>query len=615
MRTFIVALAIAFASAGDSGALTRSPEADPATARPVRLDVIATDTRGRIVETLTAADFEVLEEDALQSIDDARFIGADPGGAGDPLVAIVSDADERAEAARANTRLVAIFLDEYHVSAAHTERVRMALARFVAESLAPQDLLVVMRPLDSLFTIRLTRDRDRILGAIETFSGRQGDYTPRNSYERIYFAGTPPRIEQLRAQVTTSALNALAIHVGNLNSDARKTLIIVSEGVPRVDRRRGLEALPTLETVTRSANRYNVSVYPVDPRDSRAGHSLEAGAAAAAEDEPLRTLAASTNGQAIVNVSGLGDAMRPIASDASAYYLLRYTTTRTADGKFHGVQVRVRKPGITVRTRQGYWALPSDEALRAALLRPRAPVVLEPPRRISPFIRPWFGATRGANGQTRVTFVWEPAARVPGTKQPAAARVVLKALAADGTALFEGLVLPTGPLRPDALNEPRARAEFDAPPGSVRLRMSIEDAAEQTIDSDVRDINVRDLSASVALGTPEVFRGRTARDFRALAAIDAVPVSSREFSRTERLRIRVPVYAPAGASVAVAARLLNRKGQGIRTLATQPIAARSTVSEIDLPLAGFATGDYRIEIVAKTSSAEAKDVLDVRITH
>jgi hypothetical protein len=329
----------------------------------------------------------------------------------------------------------------------------------------------------------------------------------------------------------------------------------------------------------------------------------------------LRSLASSTNGQFIVNVSDLVEAMRPIASDSSAYYLLRYKTTR-ADGKFHDVQVSVKKPGVAVRTRKGYWAVASDEEVRAALLRPRAPVVLEPARHISRFINPWFGAARGDRGQTHITFVWEPAARVPGTKQPVAAHVVLKALAADGTILFEGSVLPTGPLGHDVLDESHARAEFDAPPGNLRLRMSIEDETEQTIDSDVRDLNVRDLSAAVVLGTPAVFRGRTARDFRVLASMpDAVPVSSREFSRTERLMIRFPVYAPADVPVTVVAKLLNRKGQAMRNLPAQPVAARSPLSEIDLPLAGFAAGEYRIEIVAKTPSGVTTDVLDLRITN
>ena len=67
---------------------------------------------------------------------------------------------------------------------------------------------------------------------------------------------------------------------------------------------------------------------------------------------------------------------------------------------------------------------------------------------------------------------------------------------------------------------------FEVPPGRARLRMSIEDSAEQQIDPDVREIVVRRSSAApVAIGTPEVLRARTARDVRALEADpDAVPV-------------------------------------------------------------------------------------------
>jgi VWFA-related protein len=577
--------------------------------RAIRLDVIVTDGRGHTVDNLSAADFELREDDAVQSIDGVRFVRAEKTSADYAPVEIDSDASERTEAVNANTRLVGMFLDEYHVSADGSARVRAAVNRFVEQSLSAQDLIVVMRPLDSLFAIRMTRDRDRIREAVDSFEGRRGDYTPRNSYERNYMAGTAARIEQLRAQVATSALNALANHLGSLNGDARKTLIVVSEGLPRVDRRRGLESLPTLDTVTRSANRHNVSIYPVDPREPAPD------AAAPAELDALRTLAVSTDGQTIVNVADLGEAMRPIVSDASAYYILLYHATQKADGKFHDVQVTVKKRGVTVRTRKGYWAPTPDEALRAAL-QPRAPIVLEPARHISPFIKPWFGASRGADGKTRVTFVWEPANTVPGVRKPTAARVVLKALAADGSALFEGPVTPTGPLRPDASEETRARAVFEVPPGELRLRMTIENEAEQAIDSDVRDITVRDLSGPVVLGTPAVFRGRTARDFRALeSAPEATPVASREFSRSERLLIRVPAYAPPGAPLTVAARLLNRKGQLMRDLVIRPGATSSAPAEIDMPLAGFAVGEYRIEIDAKSPAAQVKDILEFRVTN
>jgi VWFA-related protein len=610
MRFVMAALAAATAGGVISAA-------DPPATRVVRIDVIATDSVGRSVETLTTADFDLRENGAVQILNDVRFIRAGKETAGPPP-AIESEADERTEAKRPDTRLVAIFLDDYHVSPASSARVRTAMLRFVDEYLAPNDLVFVMRPLDSLFKIRLTRDRDRSRQAILDFNGRQGDYTPRNDYERNFISGVPARIDQMRAQIAMSALNALALHMGHLDGDSRKTLIVVSEDLPQPFRRRGLEGLPTIDTIARSANRYNVSVYAVDPAESSlsaAASSPSTPAASRDETDSLRALAAATNGQFIVNVSDLAEGMRPIAFDSAGYYLLRYNTTNT-DGKFHDVQVNVRKAGISLRTRKGYWAVPSDDELRAAALRPKPAVVPEPPRHISALIRPWFGDARGERGRTRVTFVWEPAGRLPGSKQPIAAHVVLKALATDGTVLYDGSVLPTGPLGSDVLDSTRLRADFDAPPGNLRLRMSIEDQTEQAIDSDVRDLSVRDLTGTVVLGTPAVFRGRTARDFRALASSsDAAPVSSREFSRTERLVIRFPVYAPANATLEVAATLMNRKGQAMRSLPLNAVPGQPNWSEIDLPLSPFAAGEYRIELVAQTPALNATDTLDFRITN
>jgi VWFA-related protein len=596
----------------DGAAAIRSTAAAPAP-RAVRVDVIATDARGRSVDSLKPGDFELTEDGTPQSIDEARFIRIDKS-----LPAEVrareepSAADERTSASQPNTRLFAIFLDEYHVSAANSMRVREALTRFVDETLSPGDLLAVMRPLDSIFAIQLTRDRGRVRELLNVFEGRNADYTPRNAYERNYFAGTPARIDQVRAQVTTSALNALAVHLGSLNSETRKTLVVVSEGLPRADRRRGLESLPTIDSVIRSANRANVSIYVVDPRESIPEDVSQSDGA-----DGLRALTVATDGQAIGNVADLSDAMRRIEADSSAYYLLSYTTTQSPDGRFHDVQVSIKQPGISVRTRKGYWAANPDEALRASLFLPRPTPPAEPPRRISPLVKPWFGVSRGDAGRTRVTFVWEPAASVPGvrTRQPSASRVVLTALAPDGTSLFEGSVLPAGPLRPDPADEVQARAIFDAPPGQLRLRMSIENDTGQAIDSDVRDLVVRDLNAPVVLGTPEVLRARTARDFRALESDpDAAPVASREFSRTERLMIRIAAYAPSGVDLTLSARLLNRKGQTMRNLAVQLEAATSTRHQIDLPLAALAAGQYLIEVTAKSPAGEVKDLMEFRVT-
>src|ERR1700730_15881110 len=234
MRALIAALALVALSSGvarqfTSGALADGISAGPSAGRGVRVDVIATDGKGLAVENLKLADFELREDGAPQAIEEAHFFKVDKAGAtDDQALPIQSDADERTEAARPNTRLFAFFLDEYHVSAVDAMRTRAALGRFIDDTLGPRDLIVVMRPLESLLTIRLTRDHERLRESLEAFEGRKADYTPRTANERNIIGGTPAHIEQVRAQVTMSALNALAIHLGNLNREARKTLVAVS---------------------------------------------------------------------------------------------------------------------------------------------------------------------------------------------------------------------------------------------------------------------------------------------------------------------------------------------------------------------------------------------------
>ena len=176
MRLLWLALAIVLAAAQAPILSQARPAAEAGD--PIRIDVIARDSRGRTVDGLTAADFSVREDGFEQAVDDVRLVtvrGTAGQGDGAQPVPIASAADERAEAGRENTRVIGMYLDEYFVSRANTERVRAALHRFVDEDLGPRDLVTIVRPLDSLLKIRMTRDRASLHQAIDRFEGRRGD--------------------------------------------------------------------------------------------------------------------------------------------------------------------------------------------------------------------------------------------------------------------------------------------------------------------------------------------------------------------------------------------------------------------------------------------------------
>jgi VWFA-related protein len=566
-----------------------SPAAQAADSPPIHtvgIDAIARDPRGRFIDDLKIADFELREDGTAKPLDSALLRRVD------------------------GPRLVAIYLDEYSISRdAVTDQLRERLARFIQQTLDPTDRLVVMRPLDSLLAIQLTDDREAARRVIATFEGRKGEYEARNPYEKNFIAGTPARIEVARAQVSLSALNALANQLG-ASATGRKALIVVGEGLARPERRRGQDFMPTVDTVVRSANRANVAVYAIDPRD------------APAADDPasqaLRSLASDTDGDTLVGDLDAG--LQRVKAELSAYYLLTYRAPHAEDGTFHDVQVRVKRAGVRLRARKGFWAPSPDDALRAALLArvnepPKPARPLEPMRHASPLIRPWVGLARGENGKTRVTIVWEPAAQVPGDRdRRIASRVVLTALAADGATLFEGPLLPTGPGVVEDGGSPPMRAIFDAAPGRLRLRMSIQNVAAQILDSDVRDLAVSDFHRDVGIGTPAVLRARNARELRLLGGDAAVPVAARDFSRAEHLLIRFPVYGPTGAAPSLSARLLNRMGAPMRDLTVAPALVPGGENQIDLPLAGLASGEYMVEVKATSPAGDAKDRIGFRVT-
>ncbi len=144
--------------------------------------------------------------------------------------------------------------------------------------------------------------------------------------------------------------------------------------------------------------------------------------------------------------------------------------------------------------------------------------------------------------------------------------------------------------------------------------MVVEGSGGQVIDSVGRDLTVPDYgTVEVSFGTPRVYRVRGLPELQAVRSNpDAVPTASREFSRTDRLFVRIDAYAPGGVTPAVTARLLNRTGASMSDVPVQAPAGRS--ADIDLPLAALAAGEYILELTAKTPSGTAKDLIAFRMT-
>jgi hypothetical protein len=231
-------------------------------------------------------------------------------------------------------------------------------------------------------------------------------------------------------------------------------------------------------------------------------------------------------------------------------------------------------------------------------------------------VRTWLGTARGENGSTRLTFVWEPSVRVAGqaSEPERAARVSIVAMAADGSSVYRGTAAPATS-GPGAVAAP-AHVSFDVPPGLLQLKLTVEGANASVLDSEVRELTVPDLTMpQVSIATPQVFRARTLPELQRLKQDPAaVPTAGREFSRTERVFVRVPAYTPGGTPPKVAAKLLNRAGKPLGDLPTTPGATPEAPASFDLGLSNLAPGDYGIEITVSSEAGEAREVIAFRVT-
>ena len=181
------------------------PPADPAP-QVIRVEAIVTDRQGKPILNLRPEEFSLLDNGVAQPLVSAALttVRSVVGPAIEPPVFATPEDEERA-AKEEGTRVIGLYLDEYHVSAGEsTDRVRHAAARFVDEHVRPGDVLVVLKPLDSLTDIRFSRSRDAARQKIAGFSGRKDDYTPRAPFEEQYMGRSAASVRSARAQIVIS---------------------------------------------------------------------------------------------------------------------------------------------------------------------------------------------------------------------------------------------------------------------------------------------------------------------------------------------------------------------------------------------------------------------------
>jgi len=475
----------------------------------VTVDAYVSDSKGQPIADLKQSDFEILEDNKPQKIEQFRFIKVDgnPKPGDPPPQEIRNRDDEEREARRDDTRVFVIFLDDYHTRLGSSLAVRQPLSEFIQNQLRPLDLVAIMYPLTPVTDVDFTRNHERIIGAIQKFEGRKYRYEPRNLFEEQYQRAPTEIVEQIRNQVVMTALRGLSVRLGSIR-EGRKSIIYVSEGLQAMlppqmraadasmgklgnpqalnplagendPREQTAQTFATadlysqLRDVFIAATRNNTAIYTLDPRglatnefdiDENVGPQQDQSMLQASTNT-LRSIADETDGRAIVGRNDLAKGLQQALQDSAAYYLIGYTSAQApVDGKFHQIKVQLsaaaKKRGLQVRARRGYWAATMEDVKKAEkATAPGVPDTAKPvmaalasiaaPVQSAKYVRTWLGTQRGENGKTKVTLVWEPLPKPPGgnvRSDPAPGRVSVIAATEKGDLVFRGRTPDAGQL-------------------------------------------------------------------------------------------------------------------------------------------------------------------------
>jgi len=159
-------------------------------------------------------------------------------------------------------------------------------------------------------------------------------------------------------------------------SGRRKSVVMFSEGLnyqltDPFGMRSVSDVLRATQDTLNAAARANVNFYTIDPRMldgvgtdfmQMSGPGMPMGATQDAireelqrSQDSLRVLAEETGGFASLNTNSFASAFDRIVQRNSQYYVLAYASPpHRQDGKFHSIDVRVKRPGVKITARRGY---------------------------------------------------------------------------------------------------------------------------------------------------------------------------------------------------------------------------------------------------------------------
>ena len=161
------------------------------------------------------------------------------------------------------------------------------------------------------------------------------------------------KIFDLKARGMTVLNDAIYKATADLKgrSEPRKAIIVISDGADTMSKVSGDKAL-------KAALGENITIYTVDMSTVEMGNVTRR-----QSQGVLRNFAEKTGGFFISTDNGIAmrDALKNIVNELRTQYTLAFEPANLKrDGKWHALEIRVARPNLTIRTRQGYNAPKGD---------------------------------------------------------------------------------------------------------------------------------------------------------------------------------------------------------------------------------------------------------------
>jgi VWFA-related protein len=395
-------------------------------------DIVVRDEKGNFVPDLRPEDIEVYEDGVKQELTSMTVVTG--GRVYNPMSAPVAAAPEgiilpqKRAVADVSGRIFLFFVDDQHLQFGNTSRVRELFKKIAKELVHDGDLFGIVSSGPSSIQVDMTYDKRQIDEAINKMTGNE--LKPTEIIQSGSGPGGPSEI-RYRAHVAFSTMNEGLKNLEQVHN-RRKALVWVSDGydfAPFKDARYGTmdsnspfeqnqgamarrqansqggdgsqqfdpntdpdvinqrqseqfadaDLSRELYEITQQANRSNTTIYTIDPRglvgplpdlDENVDPQQWSEFVRKSQDS-LRTLAEETGGIAVVNTNDFTKALKKVDADTSDYYVVGYYSTNPDMLKRRrAVDIRLKRPGLTVNFRKEYVIRPTPANAVPAPPRP-----------------------------------------------------------------------------------------------------------------------------------------------------------------------------------------------------------------------------------------------------